>query len=120
MICLEALTEVTDMSEELAAKSGSKPFYFLVGLGLGSLIGILFAPKSGDETRGYLSDKLKEGSEYTHKKTRDLRGRTGARVEHGKNMVTQKKEQITAAVDVGREVYKQEIANARAAGTETE
>ena len=42
------------MSEELAAKkSGSRVFYFLVGLSLGSLISILFAPKSGDETREY-------------------------------------------------------------------
>ena len=42
------------MSEELASKkSGSTIFYFLMGLGLGSLISILFAPKSGDETREY-------------------------------------------------------------------
>ena len=32
--------------------------------------------------------------------------------------VTQKKEQIAAAVDAGRDVYKQEIAKAKAAGTE--
>jgi gas vesicle protein len=108
------------MSEELAAKSGgSNPFYFLAGLGLGSLIGILFAPKSGAETRGYLSNKLKEGSEYTHKKTHELRERAASLVEHGKNMVTQKKEQITTAVNVGRKAYKQETARAKAAGTET-
>ena len=58
------------MSEELTAKGGSTPSYFLIGLGLGSLIGILFAPKPGAETRGYLSDKLRKGSEYIHKKTR--------------------------------------------------
>jgi gas vesicle protein len=108
------------MSEELAAKGGSVPSYFLVGLGLGSLIGILFAPKSGAETRGYLLDKLRKGSEYTHKKTHELRERTAALGKKGKNVVTQKKEQVTAAVDVGREVYKQEIAKAKAAGTETE
>jgi gas vesicle protein len=109
------------MSEELAAKkSGSRVFYFLVGLSLGSLISILFAPKSGDETREYLSDKLKEGSDYTHKKTHELRERAAVVVEQGKNMVTQKKEQIAAAVDAGRDVYKQEIAKAKAAGTETE
>jgi gas vesicle protein len=109
------------MSEELAAKkSDSKVFYFLVGLSLGSLISVLFAPKSGDETRKYLSDKLKEGSEYTHKKAHELRERAAAVVEEGKNMVTQKKEQIAAAVDVGHEAYKQEIAKAKAAGTETE
>jgi gas vesicle protein len=84
------------------------------------LIGILFAPKSGAETRGYFSDKLKEGSEYAHKKTHELRERVAALGKHGKNVVTQKKEQITAAVDVGREVYEEEKAKAKAAGTETE
>jgi gas vesicle protein len=108
------------MSEERASKGSSAFSYFLVGLGLGSLIGILFAPKSGADTRGYLSDKLKEGSEYAHKKRHELRERVAALGKHGKNVVTQKKEQIPAAVDVGREIYKQEIAKAKAAATETE
>jgi gas vesicle protein len=109
------------MSEELAAKkSNSKVFYFLVGLGIGSLVSVLFAPKSGDETREYLSDKLEEGGEYTQKKAHEMRERAAAVVEHGKNMVTETKGQIAAAVDVGRKAYKQEIAKAKAAGTETE
>ena len=33
--------------------------YFLVGLGIGSLIGVLFAPKSGEETREYLAEENK-------------------------------------------------------------
>lgn len=109
------------MSEDIAAKEGnSKVFYFLMGLGLGSLISVLFASQSGDETREYLSHKLEEGSEYSRKKAHDLRERVAAAVEHGKNMVTQTKEQIASAVDVGRETYKQEIAKVKAAGTETE
>ena len=107
------------MPEEVTAKkSNSTIIYFLVGLGLGSFISALFAPKSGDETRKYLSDKLKEGSEYTRKKAYELKKRTEAAVEHGRNTVTQKKEQIAAAVDAGQDVYKQEIAKAKAAGTE--
>jgi gas vesicle protein len=34
----------------MAASIIPKGNYFLVGLGIGSLIGILFAPKSGEET----------------------------------------------------------------------
>ena len=34
--------------------------YFLVGLGIGSLIGVLFAPKSGEETREYIAKKTRE------------------------------------------------------------
>ena len=41
--------------------------YFLVGLGIGSLIGALFAPKSGEETRKYLARKASEGNEFARK-----------------------------------------------------
>jgi gas vesicle protein len=47
--------------------------YFLVGLGIGSLIGVLFAPKSGEETREYLAEKTREGNELARKKARELR-----------------------------------------------
>ena len=40
------------MSENNA---GSKVSFFLVGLGIGALVGILFAPKSGEETREFLA-----------------------------------------------------------------
>jgi gas vesicle protein len=39
----------------MADNAGSKISLFLVGMGIGALIGILFAPKSGEETREYLS-----------------------------------------------------------------
>jgi len=36
-------------------ETGSKISLFVVGLGVGALIGILFAPKSGEETRDWIS-----------------------------------------------------------------
>jgi len=57
----------------MADNVGSKVSYFLVGLGIGALVGILFAPKSGEETRDYLSKKADEGKEFAQKKARELR-----------------------------------------------
>ena len=54
--------------------AGTKVSVFLVGLGIGALVGILFAPKSGDETREYLTGKADEGREFAQKKARELRG----------------------------------------------
>ena len=97
------------MPEETDPRTGSKLLYFVIGLGLGSLISILFAPKSGDQAREYLSEK-----------TNKLKSRAARAVEHGRNMATEKKEQLAAAVDAGREVYKQESTKAKAAGTPSE
>jgi gas vesicle protein len=99
----------------MAEKIDSKVSYFLVGLGVGSLIGILFAPKSGEETREYLSQKVNEGSEYAQKKVRELRVHAEDLVERGKEVVSQEKEKIAAAVDVGRETYQQEKSKANGA-----
>ena len=84
----------------MAEKIGPKVGYFLVGLGIGSLIGILLAPKSGEDTREYLSQKVRERSEYAQMKARELKERAEELVERGKELVAEKKEQIAAAVDV--------------------
>ena len=92
---------------------GSKISFFLVGLGIGALVGILFAPKSGEETREFLSQKADEGREYAQRKARELRERAEDLVERSKTAATRQKETISAAVDAGREAYQREKAKAQ-------
>jgi len=87
---------------------GSKVSFFLVGLGIGALIGILFAPKSGEETRDYLSSKADEGREYAQRKARELRERAEDLIERSKEIMAKSKEAISTAVDAGKESYKRE------------
>jgi|ERR1700729_3505090 gas vesicle protein len=92
--------------------AGSKVSYFLVGLGIGALVGILFAPKSGEETREFLSQKADEGREYAQRKARELRVRADDFVERGKQVAARQKETVAAAVDAGREAYQREKSKA--------
>jgi gas vesicle protein len=87
---------------------GSKVSYFLVGLGIGALVGILFAPKSGEETREYLSSKADEGREYAQKKARELRERAEDLIERSKEIIARQKDAVTTAVDAGKDAYKRE------------
>jgi gas vesicle protein len=89
----------------MADNAGSKVSYFLVGLGIGALVGILFAPKSGEETREFLVQRAEEGKEYAQKKARELRERAEDLVDRGKNVAMRQKESLSAAVDAGREAY---------------
>lgn len=94
--------------------NGSSKFsYFLVGLGLGALLGILFAPKSGEETREYLLDKASEGKEFAQRKARELRERAEEVVESSRDALQRQKESITSAVDAGRKAYEREKAKAQ-------
>ena len=97
----------------MAENVGSKISYFLVGLGIGALLGILFAPKSGEETREYLSKKAEEGKEYAQRKARELRERADDLIERSKEIAMKQKESIAAAVDAGREAYQREKAKAQ-------
>ena len=47
--------------------------YFFLGLGLGVALGVLFAPKAGDETREYLRGKAGEGKDYLKRRSQELR-----------------------------------------------
>lgn len=93
--------------------TGSRISYFMVGLGIGALIGILFAPKSGEETREYLSKRADEGRDYAQKKARELRERAEDLLERGKEVATRQKESLSAAVDAGRDAYQREKAKAQ-------
>jgi gas vesicle protein len=87
---------------------GSKVSFFMVGLGIGALVGILFAPKSGEETREYLSSKAEEGRDFAQKKARELRERAEDLIERSKEIMARQKDAISTAVDAGKETYKRE------------
>ncbi len=97
----------------MADRNGSKVSYFLVGLGIGALVGILFAPKSGEETRDYLSHRAEEGKEYAQRKARELRVRADDLVERSKHAAGRQKDTISAAVDAGRGAYQREKSKAQ-------
>jgi|SRR6516165_359578 gas vesicle protein len=92
----------------MADSVGSKVSYFLVGLGVGALMGVLFAPKSGEDTREYLSKRADEGREFAQRKAKELRDRADDLVERGKDLASKKRESIAAAVDSAREAYLRE------------
>jgi gas vesicle protein len=100
------------MTEKIHSTAG----YFLAGLAIGSLVGIVFAPKSGEGTREYLSKKVKEGSKHARKTARELRERADDLVERGKELVNQTKEQIATELDEATKADLPEKAKARAKG----
>jgi gas vesicle protein len=91
---------------------GSKVSFFLVGLGIGALVGILFAPKSGEETREYLTSKADEGRDYAQKKARELRERAEDLIERSKEIMARQKDSLTSAVEAGKDAYQREKSKA--------
>jgi hypothetical protein len=64
------------------------------GLAIGAIFGILFAPKSGKETRGDLMDKSERLMEMGKESVSDVVGKTKDLAESGKKKI----EELKAAV----------------------
>jgi len=98
------------MSEENGA---SKVAFFLAGMGVGAVLALLFAPKSGKETRDFLTQKAEEGRDYVSARGRDLRKQAEDVVDKAKDVVSKQKEQLSAALEAGKQAYQEEKSKAR-------
>jgi gas vesicle protein len=92
--------------------------WFLTGLGIGAIVGILYAPQSGDETREILMAKAEEGRDYVRKRARDARGQAEQWAARGKEVINTQKEQIRSAVEAGRQAYREKTSSATAVDEE--
>jgi len=108
--------------------------WFLAGLGIGALVGVLYAPKSGKETRedlkasaldakdraGVLAQQGRErASQFAEQGKQQFgeyvdrgkeyydRGRTqwSQYVEKGKGLVQEQQNKVSAAIDAGKQAY---------------
>ena len=92
---------------------GSKVAFFLAGMGIGAILALLFAPKSGEETREYIAQKAGEGRDYVTAKGRELRKQAEEAVDKAKDVVSKQKEQLSAALEAGKQAYQEEKGKAR-------
>ena len=88
--------------------------YFFLGLGLGVAAGLLFAPKTGIETRDLLLSKADEGKEYLKRRSTELVDTATDAIEKGKSAVTRQRDHLNAAVEAGKQAYREAVSTAPA------
>jgi gas vesicle protein len=101
------------------AEEGSKLSYFAFGLGLGLAVGVLFAPKSGEETREFIRGKADEGKEYLLRRGEELRDKAEDAVERGRTVVSEQRDHLSAAVEAGKQAYRDAVSGRSAEGEKT-
>ncbi|MBZ5516050.1 MAG: YtxH domain-containing protein [Acidobacteriia bacterium] len=82
-------------------------------MGIGAILALLFAPKSGEETREFITQKAGEGKEYVTARGRELRKQAEEAVEKAKDVVSKQKEQLSAALEAGKQAYQEEKGKSR-------
>jgi gas vesicle protein len=81
--------------------------WFLAGLGAGALIGVLYAPRSGRETRQALRDKAEEGRDYVITRGRAAKEQAQQWAEKGRDALGKHKESLSTAIDAGVQAYRE-------------
>ena len=82
---------------------------FLLGLGVGVAIGMLFAPKSGQETREIIKNKTGEGTDYLKQRSTVLKQTASEWVDKGKEALGRQKDNLTDAVEAGKQAYREAV-----------
>jgi gas vesicle protein len=79
--------------------------YLLAGFGLGTAIGMLFAPKAGLETRNDIEGRIREGHKYFKRHGHELLDTATSTVGHGKQVLRNHMQGVSEAVAAGKDAY---------------
>ena len=114
------------MTDETESSGGSGFGWFIVGLGIGAAIGVLYAPQAGTDTRGTIAESARERAEYLKQKSKEAaaqvntyvdmgKDQVGDYVERGKQAVATGRAQVGDYVDRGRKAVSQHVDKVAAA-----
>jgi gas vesicle protein len=103
------------MAEDSGSNTSGVILAFLLGGLTGAALAILYAPRSGRETRERLGERLREGVD----KGRELRERAVAKgrevyddasdfVGRQRETIEKRKDRLTAAIEAGKQAYRDE------------
>jgi gas vesicle protein len=91
---------------------------FMLGALSGAALAILFAPRSGRETREMLSEKLRETAERSRRlgeqaieKGREVADDATGYLDRQREALERRRDRLAAAVEAGRQTFKDEKGN---------
>ena len=85
--------------------------WFLAGLGIGAVAGVLYAPRSGEETREALLSKAEDSREFVRDRARQAREQAAGWADRGREVLSQQKEQFRSAYEAGKQAYQEATAS---------
>jgi gas vesicle protein len=103
------------MSDDRGAGTSGVILSFILGALSGAALAVLFAPRSGEETRELLGEKIRDGAERG-RKLRDLAVEKGREVmedasgflDKQRETLESRRDRLAAALEAGRQAYREE------------
>jgi gas vesicle protein len=111
LLVIDKCTERRKEKDMSADKGGFG--WFLVGLGIGAAVGVLYAPKPGSETRDDLASSAREGSEYVKQRSREAADKVSDLADRSREQLNEYVDKGKDAVDKGRAQWNQYVDRGR-------
>jgi gas vesicle protein len=89
----------------MSERDGGSFLWFLAGLGVGAVVGVLYAPRSGDEMRDVIRSKAQEGADRAREQARRAKEQAGDWMDRGRDMLNQQGDRFRTAYEAGRQAY---------------
>ena len=96
------------MREENGFSSGSVLMSFLLGGLVGAGLALLFAPKSGSDTRQMIKEFAGDVKDKAQHYVEDVKGKVTSGIDKGKGYYQDKKSMISSAFEAGKDAYAKE------------
>jgi len=94
--------------EEGGYGAGPLIFSFFLGGLIGAGVALLFAPKSGRETREKIKEFAGEAKGKAEEVLEQVKSKVTSVVEKGKEAIEERKSILTSALEAGKEAYEKE------------
>jgi len=94
--------------EERGASAGTVFMSFLAGAVVGAGLALLYAPKTGEELRGQISDLADDAIDKIKEITKEAQDKIVSTFEEGKETIIDKKTILTSALHAGKEAMERE------------
>jgi gas vesicle protein len=79
---------------------------------------LLFAPKSGEETRTLIKTKAGESGDFLKQRSAEIKQNAASLVEKSKDAVVRQKDSLADAVEAGRQAYRDSVNQSSAPASE--
>jgi gas vesicle protein len=91
----------------MSDRDGNSFLWFLAGLGIGAVAGVLYAPRSGEETREALRSRAEDGREFVRDRAKQAKEQAATWADRGRDVLNQQKEQFRSAYEAGKQAYQE-------------
>ena len=81
--------------------------YFLAGISLGAISGLLLALRMGEDTRKYLRERSNKSLEYLNQRARKLRESAEGIFEKGKQIASRQSQSVKTDTDAEKQDYEE-------------